>query len=88
MAAVVDTVACMSPKSSQVGKEQRMMDKQSLGEGKDTGGVYGKAIYEKKGHKMEASREGESGAESSWCVGGWFLVLKSCIGTGRRLIVD
>lgn len=48
MAAVVDTVACMSTKSSQVGKEQRMMDKQRLGEEKDTGEVYEKAIYKKR----------------------------------------
>lgn len=65
-----------------------MMDKQRRGEEKDTGEVYEKAIYKRKGHKMEASREGKAGAESSWCVGGWFLVLKSCIGTGRGLIVD
>lgn len=62
MAAVVDTVACMSPKSCQVGKEQRMMDKQRLGEEKDTGEVYGKAIYgKKKDIKWKQVERGERG---------------------------
>lgn len=44
MAAVADAVACMSTKSSRVGKDQRTMDKQRLTEEKETGVVYEKAI--------------------------------------------
>lgn len=47
-----------------------------------------KKQFVKKRHKMETSREERAGAEASWCVGGWFLVLKSSIGTGKGLIVD
>lgn len=51
MAAVVDA-ACMSTKSSRVGKEERMMDKQRLREERHTGVVYEKAMC-KKNNKIK-----------------------------------
>lgn len=64
-------MACMSTKSSRVGKEQRMMDKQRLREERGTGVVYEKAMCKKKNEMDIKRKQVERREQGQSHLGAW-----------------